>query len=548
MSTRKILIVDDVEYNLLTISEIINNQCENCECITVNNAKDGIEIASKISFDTAIIDIQMPDMNGIEMCKKLKENPVTAIIPVILLTAHAFSSEYMTEGFEAGADEYLTKPINNIELGVRIKAMLRIKQAEDILRRNNEIQEEIIKKRTDELVKINKKLEDEINERKKIELMLKQAYKMEAVGTLARGIAHDFNNILQIIIGNTDMAIDCISENTNPLVHIQEIQLASNRAKELIQQILNFSKNDKIEKESVNISVLLNESVRLIRSSIPSTVKIIELIELENAVIHANPTQINQIILNLCANATQAMKYEGNLNISLTKIWIDNILSKKLGKIGIGEYVKLTVEDTGCGISPLVIDRIFEPYFTTKSDENGSGLGLAVVYGIVKNHNGAISVSSEPESGTIFDIYLPTVNYNQTNNKKIKTYIQKSKNERIMFIDDEKMLVNIAERMLANLGYRVNCFNDPQKAFESFKSNPYEYDLIITDATMPDIPGHKLAEKMIQIRSDIPIILCTGFSPLVDEEDALKIGIKKFLIKPISKDQLSQAIREILDA
>lgn len=385
-------------------------------------------------------------------------------------------------------------------------------------------------------------------ERKKIEAQLLQAQKMEAVGTLAGGIAHDFNNILGIILGNVELALSDIIKGTPSHERLSESRTACLRAKDLIRQILNFSKKREMEFEPVIMNDIVLESLKFIRASLPSTISLEKKISHLPEVVMANPTQIHQIVLNLCANALYAMEgREGTLVVSLDRVSVPQPDQKLPPTILAGDYMRLSIQDSGSGISPEFLDRIFEPYFTTKEAGKGSGLGLSVVYGIVKNHNGTITVESNPGSGSTFHLYFPI--YGNPVPSVPQTELEVSGgNERILFVDDEEMIVELSEIMLQALGYQVKGTKGALEALKEFRRSPDEFDLVITDMTMPGMTGHRLAKELMAIRPDIPVILCTGYSPMISETETIGMGIRKCLHKPFTKDHIALAIREVLDS
>ncbi|MCP3968685.1 MAG: response regulator [Lentisphaerae bacterium] len=381
---------------------------------------------------------------------------------------------------------------------------------------------------------------------KRLEAQLVQSQKMEAIGTLAGGIAHDFNNILGIILGSIEYSLNNTPKDNFSYEALKDSKDASLRAKDLVQQILHFSKKANPEKEPINICPLIKESLKLLRSSIPTSVKIHQSISNKNDVILANPTHIDQIMVNLCTNAAYSMPEGGTLLVSVATIDLNKDDIKDRPDLKKGKFIRLSVYDTGSGIEQDNVFKIFDPYFTTKPIGKGSGLGLSIVYGIIKSHDGAITVKSEVGKGTAFDVYFPIVEKEEKEEKEETKGIPKG-HERILFIDDEKMMVKMGKRMLESLGYQVDGFTAPLEALETLKTNTDSYDIIITDMTMPEMTGDKLSAKFLKIRPDIPIILCTGHSYMIDEKKTTKIGIKKYLMKPLSLDVISEAIREILD-
>lgn len=386
---------------------------------------------------------------------------------------------------------------------------------------------------------------EDISEIKKTQAQLIQSEKLAGIGQLAGGIAHDFNNILSIILGNTELALDHVTNADHAHDKLKEIEIATHRAKDLVRQILDFSRKSTPDRKNISIVSIFNEALKLIRASLPSSVKIQKNIRVENEIIYANPTQINQIFLNLCTNAAQAMEYNGTLDISLRTKMIKDCENNTWGDIPPGKYIQLSVKDEGHGIEKEHRDRIFDPYFSTKKLGEGTGLGLSVVYGIVKSYEGTVIVNSEIEKGTTFHVYLPIAQTKTIPEKELQEPDHHG-HEKILVVDDEEQLLILLKQLLESFGYHVECTNHPQNAIELFQAKPDFFDLVITDMAMPDIPGNELAPKLMEIRPDIPIILCTGYSEKIDKESAKKTGIKKYLLKPIRKQELAQAVRQVL--
>ena len=384
-------------------------------------------------------------------------------------------------------------------------------------------------------------------QRKKLEVQLQQAQKMEAIGTLAGGIAHDFNNILGIILGNAELAMDDVPDWNPAKNNLEEVRKACLRAKEVVRQILSFSRKSEVEQKPINIATVVAESLRLIRASIPTSIDIRQNIADDKANIFGDPTQIHQIMINLCTNAAHAMDTEGGiLEVDLKNIEIDENAVSQYPELNPGAYVQLRVSDTGDGIPSQMIDRIFDPYFTTKDVDKGTGLGLSVVHGIVNSHHGKILLESKTGKGTIFKILFPAV---ELKTKQKPTEFQKLPigMERILFVDDEKSMVNLNQQRLAKLGYVVIAKTDPSEALEFFRVNPDQIDLVITDMTMPHMTGDRLAQEILKIKSDTPIILCTGYSNRISKEKAKGLGIRKYIEKPIDMVNLAKSVREVLN-
>lgn len=381
-----------------------------------------------------------------------------------------------------------------------------------------------------------------------IEMQLQQAQKMESIGTLAGGIAHDFNNILSAVIGFTDLTMMLTKDNPTVQENLTHVRKAADRAASLVKQIPTFSRKQQQEKTPMQISLVVKEALKLLRASIPSTIKIKQDIDTDGTVL-ADPTQIHQLIMNLCTNAYHAMLDSGGvLSISLHEIVINQALVDCGVELPSGHYLKLSVSDSGCGISPEIMAKIFEPYFTTKEKERGTGLGLAVVHGIVKGHHGRIAVYSEPGHGTTFNIYLPMIAQSGSADAMPTLTLPRAKsNERIMLVDDEPLLRDTSSQFLRWAGYRVDLFANGAEAWTALSQTPDAWDLLITDQTMPEMTGAQLTVKARQLRPTLPIIICSGFSETLDPGGAMVAGANAFLQKPVSLETLLTRINTLLE-
>ena len=384
-------------------------------------------------------------------------------------------------------------------------------------------------------------------EKKQLELKLHHAQKMETIGTLAGGVAHDINNILGIIIGNTELCLDDVPEYNPAYSNLQEIVQAVLRAKDVIRQLLTFSRNIDSKKETINIVSVVNESLRFLRSTISSSIEIEKQINITNPNIIADRTQINQIIMNICANSAQAMEATGGLiKVKLENIPVSHSLVNDKDILANGEYIKIIISDNGPGIPHMIHDKIFDPYFTTKEVGKGSGMGLAVVEGIVKKHKGAINVKSDVGEGATFTILLPGINEEKDEKPDAEVSIPPGA-KRILFIDDEVQITKIAARMLESLGYMVDSKTNPQEALESFEDKPEEYDLVITDMAMPHMNALMLYDEIRRIRTDLPVLLSSGHNPLIDEKTAEEKGFSAYILKPFTKAELAAAIKNVFE-
>ncbi len=389
----------------------------------------------------------------------------------------------------------------------------------------------------------DRKLAEE--EKKKLEAQLQQAQKMDAIGTLAGGIAHDFNNILGGIIGYTELAQSQISEGQPELARdLSEVLKASDRAKELVQQILTFSRQTDLEFKPVKMSLIVKEALKLLRASLPTTIEITLNIK-SDATIWGEPTQLHQTIMNLCTNAFHAMRESGGvLGVSMEEVTLNTTELFHTNDLPPGRYIKLFVSDTGHGMDSNTLERLFDPYFTTKEVAEGTGLGLSVTHGIVKSHGGAINVESALGEGSTFTILIPVIDQDTKEDRIEEIPIPKG-SERILFVDDEELFYDLVKRLLNDLGYEVVALQDSLEALKTFQARPDYFDLVITDQTMPKLTGIQLASELIKIKPGIPIILCTGFSEQVSEKTAANFGISEFVMKPVNIRKLAETIRKV---
>jgi PAS domain S-box-containing protein len=386
----------------------------------------------------------------------------------------------------------------------------------------------------------------DITPQKKMEAQLQTAQKMEAIGTLAGGIAHDFNNILFGVIGYTEIALSEIEKDTTLYENLQEVLLAGERAKDLVKQILTFSRQTEQDRKPVQVKTIVKEVLKLLRASLPTTIEIRQEIKSDSLVL-ADPTQIHQILMNLCTNAEHAMRDKGGvLDIMLSDVELDRDFAAGHPDIEPGTFARLTVSDSGHGIPSHSLDRIFDPFFTTKNSSEGTGMGLSVVHGIVGSNGGTITVSSESGQGSTFDVYLPVIE-RSVDPQIIDEEFIPTGTERILFVDDEQTIVNIGQQILESLGYDVTTRTSSKDALELFKTQANTFDLVITDMTMPKMTGDILTRELIRIKPDIPVILCTGFSAKMDDQKAKTQGIKAFILKPIVKREIAEIIRKVLD-
>ncbi len=390
-------------------------------------------------------------------------------------------------------------------------------------------------------------IERDVTHEAELETQLRQVQKMEAIGTLAGGIAHDFNNILAAIMGYAEMALYDVPEEAPGRRNLEHVLKAGYRGKDLVKQIITFSRRSEQERMPMRISPIAKEALKLLRASLPTTVEIRQNIKAKSGMVLADPTQIHQVLMNLCSNAAYAMREEGGvLEVNLADVVFDSVDAAPYPDLNPGPYLKLTVTDTGHGMDRATIERIFDPFFTTKRPGEGTGMGLAVVHGIVKSYGGAIIVDSEPGKGSMFEVFLPRIEGDLLPEADADAPLPTG-NERILFVDDEEDLVDMVQQMLERLGYSVIAKTNSLEALEVFKAQPDQFALVITDQTMPHMTGADLAKELMCIRPDIPIILCTGFSEVISVEEAKALGIREFVMKPFATREIAEVTRHVLD-
>ena len=419
----------------------------------------------------------------------------------------------------------------------------------------NNALEKRVEERTKQLTAANRDLKKEIEVRKqhqkekaKLESQLLQLQKMETIGTLAGGIAHDFNNILTPILGYTEMALEELSDESTLRYDVEQINHAALRGKDLVQQILTFSRQVDFEKKPLHLHHVVKEVMNLIRASFPSNIEIRQDLDTDCGTVLADATQMHQIIMNLCTNSLHAMVNKGGiLEVGLDALDVNPQKLKTGANLKKGKYVRLTITDTGVGMDKHTMDRIFEPFFTSREVGSGSGLGLSVVHGIVRNYNGAIQVKSEPGKGTVFMIYLPQHSAQGIEEGHITEKTRKG-NENILFVDDEKEITYMGKKMLESLGYTVDIRTDGFSALHEIETNKQKYDLLVTDQNMPRMLGTDLVRRAKKIRPELKVILITGYEDSIKEDSVDEDDIAEIIMKPLILSEFSKTIRNVLDA
>jgi signal transduction histidine kinase len=554
----KLLIVEDDEQSLYMLKVLLEGH--GYEVMHAANGMEALEKAALEPPDLVVSDILMPVKDGFTLCREWKRDERFKEIPFIFYTATYTDRKDEEFALNLGAERFLVKPMDPDRFLDSLREIIHAYERKKLVRREPVVEDdsEVYKLYNERLVnKIEKKmldLEKEVTERKEAENALKnlekqliQSQKMEAIGTLAGGIAHDFNNILAAMIGYTELSLLDLPGAAKSRQYLKEVLKAGQRAKDLIRQILAFSRQTDHEKTLFEVAPIVNEAVKLLRASLPATITIRQSIEKNTGIIEVDPTQIHQVLMNLCTNASHAMREKGGvMEVGLKKLDIDAGSANSFPDLVPGPYLRLTVTDTGRGIPPEIISRVFEPYFTTKEMGEGTGLGLAVVHGIVKSCGGTVKVYSEQGKGTTFHVYLPRKPHEEQSEETDPAKALPKGKERVLFIDDEQALVDIGRQMLEYLGYDVVARTSSTDALEMFREQPDRFDLIITDTTMPNMTGERFSQEALKIRPDIPVILCTGFSEAITEQKAKDIGVRAYIMKPYVLSEIAEIIRRIL--
>ena len=383
--------------------------------------------------------------------------------------------------------------------------------------------------------------------KQELEDQLRHSQRMETIGTLAGGIAHDFNNILSPILGYVDMAMEDVAEDSSVYDYLEQVIKATRRAKELVEQILLFSKNADRDASPIHIHLIIREALKLVRASLPTTIEIQQNINTDAGIVVANAAQIHQVLVNLCANAAHAMRDSGGiLRVSLEPVDVDEALAEEHTALQPGPYARLTVSDTGRGMDEQTLSRVFEPFFTTKDVGEGTGLGLSVVHGIVTSHNGEITLDSVPGNGTTATVYFPhSEKVLESDEEESLTDVEGT--EHVLFVDDETVILDLGRRMLERLGYRVTTASNGDEAVRIITENPAAFDIVVSDQTMPRKTGLILAEEIRWIRRDLPVILMTGFSDKITPEKLAELDVSSLVMKPLMGRKLGATIRQVLD-
>lgn len=507
-----LLLVEDNPAHAELIRRAFMTHGGDVQLTVARTLRDARAALATVTPDLAIIDLLLPDGRGLEL---LPGDESAALYPMVMMTSHG-NEQAAVEAMKTGAVDYVVKSEATLLDMPHIAARAL-------------------------------RAWGHITARKRLEAQLVQAQKMEAIGTLAGGIAHDFNNMLTAILGYTDLMLYEVNAPDSTMgEYLQEVRKAGLRAKALVQQILTFSRRTEHTRIPIALPELLEETLTFLRASLPATITIQRRILSSVGLVMADPTQLQQVLLNLCTNAAHAMRDTGGiLDLGVETVQVDDVAVVHLPSLAPGPYIRLTVADTGHGIAPEMLDRIFEPFFTTKGPGEGTGMGLALVHGIITEYNGTVTVASTPGQGTTFTIYLPQSTELELEPVPEVLPVSVSQSQ-ILFVDDEVALARLGQAIVTQLGHEAVVCNSGVTALELFRQEPQRFDLVITDQTMPQMTGLALIQALRQIRTDVPVILCTGFSRTLSPETVQHLGIDLVLRKPIDKQDLTQAIHQVL--
>lgn len=514
---KKILVMSDKNDDLNTMSTFLEDLIPDCLVIPVQSGIAGIESIKAESPEMVLLDLEIGEIDRYEICRTLTSKENTKHIPILLMTDIQSDPKTYAKGLETGVAGFLGKPIDKAELAVQVNMALRISALE--------------------------------KEKVELKKQLQQTQKMESIGTLAGGIAHEFNNILFPIIGYTEMCMYDVPENSKTKKNLAAVLKAADRAKDLIQQIQNFSTKGEQNKKPLKIQYIIKETLKLLRASLPATIELRHEIDTVCGPVAADPSEIQQILTNLCTNAYQVMeKKGGELEITLKEVDLTpSDLSFEID-LSPGCYLKLTVKDTGPGLEQTEVKHIFDPQYRTGDRIEGTGMGLNIVHEIIRSYKGMTCISSDPDQGTTIDVYLPLLNTQPDHISEISTEAhQPSGNETVLLVDDEEAVLEMMHLMMERLGYQVISMLNSIKALETFQKAPKTFDLVITDQTMPKMTGMELIREIRLIRSDIPVILCTGFNEKITEDNTRHLGIGALIGKPVRVAECAEIIREVLD-
>ncbi len=560
----RILSADDKPENLYMLEALLRGHGHTVD--SASNGLDALKLAERGVYDLIIADILMPRMDGFQLCRELKKDARLRHIPFIFYTATYTDPKDASLALSLGADRFLIKPL---EADVLIREINEVvaKKATDTPLPDAEPEDESIylkeynarliaklEKKMLDLEAANALLQEDVSqrertalERTKLEDKLRQAQKLEALGTLAGGIAHDFNNILAGIVGFADLGIQEAGDPAATTSSFREILKAGGRARDLVRQILAFSRHREQDRKPLDLETDVRDALKLLRATLPASVEIITEFESGVPKVLADTIQIHQVVTNLVTNAWHALgDRPGHVRVQLSAFDVDADFAHTHPDLRPARYLRLSVSDNGCGMDSATASRIFEPFFTTKEPGRGTGLGLSVVHGIMKSCDGAISVYTKPGDGTTFHLYFPALDFDAPISTEAEPAIVNGTGQRVLFIDDEPVLTMLGERFLTRLGYVPIIEKDANAALARFREE--QFDVVITDLTMPQLSGIDLARQLWEIRPGTRIILTTGYTATLDTPRAREIGFRELLLKPYSIQALGDCVQRALSA
>lgn len=562
----KILSVDDKSENLYMLEALLRGHGHE-----VDSASDGhraLQLADCGRYDLIISDILMPRMDGFQLCRELKKDERLRNIPFIFYTATYTDPRDAAFAMSLGADRFLVKPlepeifIKTIEEVVAQKTETKPAKPSEAdsedeaiyLKEYNARLITKLEKKMLDLEAANRALIDDIEDRERsarerlrLEDKLRQAQKMEAIGTLAGGIAHDFNNILAGIIGFAELGLQEVANPLSADQHFREILKAGKRARDLVRQILTFSRQREQDRQPIELGETVTEALKLLRATIPVSIDIVSKIDDGTPTVLADSTEVHQIVTNLVTNAWHAIGGKsGTITVQVSNFLVDEDFAQANPDLRPGRYVRLSISDNGSGIPAEMLGRIFEPFFTTKDLDEGTGLGLSVVHGLMKSFDGSITVYSNPGEGTTLNLYFPALEFSVPPAKPEEIPTPLGHGERILFVDDEAVLTMLGGRFLSRLGYTAVTQTDPRAALALFKEQ--DFDLVITDLNMPHFSGIELARCLWEIRPGTRVLLTTGYSATLDNKRARELGFTELLLKPYTVHGLGDVLQRIFNA
>ena len=548
----RILVVDDIEQNLYMLRVLL--EAHGCSVEDARHGGEALEKARRSAPDLIISDLLMPVMDGYTLLGHWKADEQLKRIPFVVYTATYTDPQDEKHALELGADAFIIKPMAPVLFMARIREVLASRgtaphapagEEKERLREYSEVLIRMLEKKMRQLEQTNRALEAHIAERQQLEEQLRQSQKMEAIGQLAGGIAHDFNNILAAISGNTELALEDTASDHPAREFLEEIRNSSARAKRLVQQILAFSRRQPLDRRVISLEPIIEESTDLLRASLPASVGLDMEVDAGVPPVLADATQMHQVLVNLCTNAWHALEGQsGRIVVRLKSVALTADSVKPLVGLRPGNFVYLSVSDTGIGMDAATRARIFEPFFTTKEPGKGTGLGLSVVHGIVQGHDGAIVVRSQPGEGTVFEIYFPAATAIEETAAAPAPALR-GQGQHILFLDDEAPLVTLAQRLLERRGYRFTGFTRASEALRAFAEKPDEFQLVITDLSMPGASGLHFASDILKLRPDVPVVLCSGHVTEELREHARRAGIREVLYKPNTVDEFGETIHRL---